>query len=190
MKQHSRSHTICLLAVGAAVALLATAAEPEPDPSPKLDEFSAKGLRFQCSLVKTNFIVGEPVNVSCLVTNTTDVVKPLAWHPSSGSHYCLVKGETSWMDGILPLVIPELRDAIKIKTAGSASPEFILYLPPHSSLRLLLTYKPERPESFKGRVVYDPVIHGGGFVAGDEEKAKRACIFSNTIEYEVTHGDK
>jgi len=67
----------------------------------------------------------------------------------------------------------------------------VLYLPPRSSVYLRLTYKPERPEKFKGRVVYDPIIHGGGFVGAEGlEKAKQACVFSNTFEYEVTDGGK
>jgi hypothetical protein len=172
------------------VAVLARAADPKGDPLPKLDEHSAKGLQLQCILSKTNFTVGEPVNVWCLVTNTTASVKPIAWHPSTGSHFGLVMGETAWMGGILPLVIPQLREAIKIKSA-ELSPEYVLYLPPHSSIYLLLTYKPERPEKFKGRVVYDPMIHGGGFDGKEAvEKAKQACIFSNTLGYQVTDGTK
>jgi hypothetical protein len=94
------------------------------------------------------------------------------------------------MRGILPLVIPQLREAIKIKSA-ELSPEYVLYLPAHSSLNLLLTYKSERPEKFRGRVVYDPMIHGGGFFGEKAlEKAKQACIFSNTFGYQVTDGTR
>jgi hypothetical protein len=179
-----------LLPFLAATALLARAAAPEGDPLPKVDENSAKGLKFQCSLVKTKFTVGEPVNVWCWVTNTTDRVKPLVWHPSCGSHYCLVQGEKKWMSGVLPLVIPQLREPLKVRSLDFL-PEFVLYLPAHASVQLLLTYRPERPEKFKGRVVYDPLIHGGGF-AGDDalEKAKQACAFSNTFEYEVADAPK
>lgn len=186
---HHRIHTmkrfvsivsICL------IMLAAGAAEPSSDPLPKLDEDSTKGLQFHCSLVKTHFTMGEPVDIWCVVTNTTDSTKRLVWHPSTGSHYCLVRGETNWMGGILPLVLPQLRDEITIKSTGW-SPEYLLFLPSHASVTLLLTYKPERPEQFKGRVVYDPITHGGGFIGDDEvEKAKQACAFSNTFEYEVT----
>jgi hypothetical protein len=185
MKRHSANPLLWLFTVVVGIAFLASAADTEKDALPKLDQDSAKGLQVRCSVVKTNFTVGEPVNVWCLVTNTTDAIKPMVWHPSTGSHYCLVQGETAWTGGVLPLMIPQLRDAIKIKSTGS-SPEFMLFLPPHSSVSLLLTYKPERPERFKGRMVYDPVTHGGGF-SGDEafEKAKEACLFSNIFEYEV-----
>ncbi len=168
------------------LSFLAHAEDSSNKQLPKLDENSTKGLQFHCKLVKTNFVVGEPVNIWCIVTNTTDSIKPLVWHPSTGSHYCLVRGETNWMGGILPLVQPQLRDEIKVKSTGW-SPEYLLFLPPNTSVTLLLTYKPERPEQFKGRVVYDPMTHGGGFF-GDEalEKAKQACAFSNTFEYEVT----
>ena len=189
-ERHSRIPLGWMLLAFVGVAQLATAADPEKDPLPKLDEHSTKGLQFQCDLVKTSFIVGEPVNVWCLITNTSDSVKPMVWHPSTGSHYCLVKGESSWMEGILPLVVPQLREAIKIKSTGW-SPEYLLFLPPHSSVQLLLTYKPERSEKFKGKVVYDPMTHGGGFIGSAAfEKAKQACAFSNTFEYEVTDGLK
>ncbi len=187
MKQHSLN-LLWLLPMLAA--LLARAADPVGDQLPKLDEHSADGLQIQCSVVKTNFTVGEPVNVWCLVTNTTDTVKPIVWHPSSGSHYRLVEGEAPWTDGIEPLVVPQFREAIKIKSTGW-SPEYLLYLPRHSSISLLLTYKPNQPESFKGRVVYDPMTHGGTIFGPKAlEKGKRACRFSNMFEYEVKDGDR
>lgn len=172
------------------LALAAFAADSPSGSLPPVDENSAKGLHFHCTPTKTNFVVGEPVNIWCAVTNTTDSTKPLVWHPSAGSHYCLVRGETNWMGGILPRVQPQLRDAIKIKSAGWAN-EQILYIPPRASVMLMLTYMSERPEQFKGRVVYDPMIHGGGFF-GDEalEKAKQACAFSNMFEYEVSEKAK
>lgn len=190
MQHHLRTSGLGLFLLFAGIALLARAADPERDSLPKVDENSAKGLQFSCSLTKTNFTVGEPVNVWCLVTNTTDSVKPILWHPSSGSHYCLVAGETSGIAGVLPLVIPQLREPITIKSTGS-SPEYILYLPAHASLYLLLTHKSDRPQSFKGRVVYDPMTHGGGFSGQEElEKAKQACVFSNPFEYHVRHENK
>jgi len=190
MKRTPRHTVIWLLAAVIGLVQVAHTADSSNDQLSKLDEHSAKGLQFQCSLVKTNFNVGEPVNVWCAVTNTTDSIKPIVWHPSTGSHYCLVRGETNWMGGILPLVQPQLRDEIKIKSTGW-SPEYILHLQPHSSVTLLLTYKAERSEKFQGRVVYDPNTHGGGFFGDDAlEKAKEACAFSNPFEYEVTDGEK
>jgi hypothetical protein len=157
---------------------------------PRLDEQSAKGLQIQCSPAKTNFVVGEPVNLWCVITNTTDVVKPVAWHPSSGSHFCLAKNEDSWMTGILPQVLPQLDNSVRIRSVAG-SPEYVLLLPPHSSLRLLLTHKPERSAKFRGIVVYDPLTHGGGFFGNEGlEKAKRACVFSREFEYEVSDSEK
>jgi hypothetical protein len=152
---------------------------------PTLDEHSATGLQFHCSLQETNFAVGESINIWCAVTNTTDSIKPVIWSLSVGMHYCIVTDETNWMSGITPLVQPQLRDEIKVKPTGW-SPENIFYLPPHSSVILLLTYKADRPQRFKGRLVYDPMTHGGS-VYGDEalKKAKQACAFSNIFEYEV-----
>jgi hypothetical protein len=188
MKFIFRLARIWLLA--AAVGLSSLIYTADSAPLPKLDENSAKGLQFHCRPAKTNFVVGEPVNIWCTVTNSTGTTKPMVWHPSAGSHYCLVPGETNWMGGILPLVQPQLRDGIKITSTGW-SPEHLLFLPPHTSVTLLLTYKPERGEQFKGRLVYDPMTHGGGFFGEDAlENAKHACAFSNTFEYEVTDGVK
>jgi len=161
---------------------VALAADPPSDSLPPLDKNSAKGLEFYCTLAKTNFVVGEPVNIWCAVTNTTDSTKP---HPFVGSHYCLVRGETNRTGGLLPRVLPQLKEAIKIKSAGWAN-EQILYIPPHASVMLLLTYKSGRPEQFKGRVVYDPIMHGGWGTEDD----KQACAFSNTFEYEVMGKDR
>ncbi len=89
----------------------------------------------------------------------------------------------------MPLVSPQLREGITVKSADS-SPENVLYLPPGSFILLRLSYKPERAERFRGRVVYDPMTHGGGFFGDDAlEKAKQACVFSDIIEYEVTDKD-
>jgi hypothetical protein len=44
---------------------------------------------------------------------------------------------------------------------------------------------------FRWLVVYDPDVHGGGFFGAEAlEKAKRACLFSNTFEYEVRAAGK
>lgn len=189
MKDRSQRSNVWLLPVFTGLVLLTTAAGPEGDQLPRLDENSGKGLQFHCRPAKTTFTVGEAVNVWCLVTNITDSVKSIVWHPSAGSHYCLVQGETSRMEGILPRVIPQLRETFEIKSAGWW-PGYVLYLPPHASVRLLVTYKPERPERFRGRLVYDPITHGGGFL-GEEalKKAQQARVVSNTLEYEVTDSD-
>lgn len=185
MKRAPRHAARWLLPAVVGASILGYAADTSDDRLPKLDQDSAKGLQFQCSLVKSSFTVGEPVNIWCAVTNTTDSTRPIVWHPSTGSHYCLIRGETNWMGGILPLVLPQLQSEIRIKSA-EWSPEYLLYLPPHGSVTLLLTYRPERPEKFRGRVVYDPITHGGGFAGAEAlEKAKQACAFSNTFEYEV-----
>jgi hypothetical protein len=165
------------------------AADASSNSLPQLDEDSAKGLQFHCRPAKTNFVVGEPVKIWCAVTNTTDSTKALVWHPSAGSHYRLVRGDTNWMEGLLPLVQPQLRNEIKIKSTGW-SPEYLLFLPPHTSVTLLLTHT-AGPERFQGRVVYDPMTRGGGFFGEKAfEKAKQACAFSNTFEYEVTDKPK
>jgi hypothetical protein len=138
-------------------------------------------------LTKTNFLVGEPVNIWCAVSNTTDGSKPLIW-ASESQHFGVAHDETTWFEGILPLVTPQLRDGIKTKSTGWAN-EQILYIPPHASVTLLLTYNASlNPKQFKGIVVYDPPgSPGGGYVGGEGlEEARKLCGFSNTFEYEVT----
>jgi hypothetical protein len=66
---------------------------------PSSDEYSAKGLQFDCMVTKTNFLVGEPVNIWCAVTNTTDSTKPLRW-ASESSHFGVAHDETTWFEGI------------------------------------------------------------------------------------------
>lgn len=119
------------------------------------------------------------IRVLCQVSNTTDSVKPIVCHPSAGSHYCLVQNATSWLAGILPVVIPQLWEGIRTKPTGW-SPEHILYLSSHSSVHLQMTYKPEHPEKFKGRVVYDPMTHGGGF-SGDDACRRQSRPVSSRI---------
>jgi len=66
----------------------------------------------RCDAAQKKFEVGEPVNIWCTVTNTTDGVKPIAWHPSAGSHFCLVNGEAVKFEGILPLAIPQIQEPL------------------------------------------------------------------------------
>jgi hypothetical protein len=51
----------------------------KPDLLPKLDGESAKGLEIECRLTQTTFVVGEPVNIWCTVTQLsqkTEAAKP------------------------------------------------------------------------------------------------------------------
>jgi hypothetical protein len=79
--------------------------------SPSSDEYSAKGLQFDCMLTKTNFLVGESVNIWCAVSNTTDSTKPLRWQ-CLGVSFAVVHDETNWFEGFEPRITPQLRDGI------------------------------------------------------------------------------
>jgi hypothetical protein len=153
---------------------------------PKLDGSSAKGLEIECRLVKTKFVVGEPVNMWCTVRNTTDSIKPIGWHSNTGLHFCCVQGNNPRREGLLPRAYPQIRSPIMIKSKGM-QPGYILFLPPRKSMQILLTHKPRRPVKFKGRIIYDPVAPRGGTVPMNEEGPpwKNEWVYSNEFEYEV-----
>jgi len=179
--------TLSAFLVAFGTAIIARGADQKDTPLPKLDGPSAKGLQIECHVQQTKYAVGEPVNIWCAVTNTTDNIKPIGWHPSTGLHFCCVQGDTASFEGLLPLVIPQIRDSLLIKSKDS-QPGYIIYLPPHKSLQLLLTYKAERPIKFRGKVVYDPLDPRNGFAASTKEKGppwKNEWVYSNTFEYEV-----
>jgi hypothetical protein len=174
--------------------------EPEAGPGtgkrselPKLDGKSGKGLKIECRLTKVQFAVGEAVNVWCTVTNTTDSIKSIGWHSNTGEHFCLVERDRATREGVLPRAYPQLRSAIMIKSKVM-HPGYILFLPPRESIQVLLTYEAERPEKFKGRIVYDPVAPREGRVVTDGEEDgppwKGEWVCSNELEYEVIEGGK
>jgi hypothetical protein len=159
---------------------------------PELDAQSAKGLQMNCEVVKKQFVVGEPVNIWCTVTNTTDSIKPIGWHPSAGLYFCLVQGEAFKFGGVLPLAIPQIREPITVKS-GNGRIGYVLYLPAHKTLTIMLTYKPERAEKFRGRIVYDPGEPRDGWAFMNKEEGppwKNDWIYSNVFEYQVEAGEK
>jgi hypothetical protein len=184
MKRQLRNPALWVIPIIAGVALQANAADPEQDQLRKLDEHSAKGLHIECHPTKRHFVIGEPVNLQCVLTNTTDSIKRIASYPAVEMHFYCAKDEASWGNGFYPQVTPQIRPPMRVE-------HMAILLPPHTSLELLLSHKPDRSKSFGGIVVYDPDIHGGGFWGNDAlEKAKRACIFSNRFEYEVGAAEK
>ena len=157
----------------------------ETAPLPKLDGRSAKGLELECSLVQATFAVGEPVNIWCTVKNTTDSTKPVGWHPFGGGHFCQVQGDKPGWGGLLPTVVPHLDRPIMITSRDV--PGYVLFVPPHESIQILLTHKEDRPGKFKGRAVYDPVDPRDGTreLTKDGPPWKDELLFSNEFEYEV-----
>lgn len=84
----------------------------------------------------------------------------------------------------MPEIAPEIRPPIGVEPGA-------ILLPPRSTLKVLFSTKSNRPGMFRWLVVYDPDVHGGGFFGAEAlEKAKRACLFSNTFEYEVRAAGK
>jgi uncharacterized protein YegJ (DUF2314 family) len=155
--------------------------DPEPGQLPKEEEYSTTGLRVECHPEKPKFVIGEPVILRWTVTNTTDGIKRIGSYPSPAAHFRCVENEDSWISGAIPQATPEIDPPITRN-------DFEIILPPHATLDILLTFKSVHTGMI---VVYDPSLHGGGFFGKDAlEKAKRACIFSKTIEYEVTVAKK
>lgn len=156
---------------------------------PILDGNSSKGLEIECSLTKSKFMIGEPVNVWCMVRNTTDIVKPVGWHSNTGLHFCYVQGDKKTVEGLLPRAFPQLKDPVMMKSRDM-QPDYVLFIPPQKSILFILTHKPERPEKFKGRVCYDPVAPRDGWITtkvGENDPPwKNELIFSNEFEYEMT----
>jgi len=189
MKKLSCCASIVLL-VAASVAYTGETAG-EAISLPKLDGSSAKGLEIECRLVKTKFVVGEPVNMLCTVRNTTDSIKPIGWHSNVGLHFCCVEGNNVMREGVLPRAYPRLPSPIMIKSKGAFQPGYILFLPPGESMQILLTHKPDRPVKFKGRIVYDPVApRGAAFITKDGPPWKNEWVYSNEFEYEVIAVEK
>lgn len=165
-----------LLTLVAGTTLLVNAADSELGDLPEL---STAGLEIECHPEKTKFVIGEPIILRCAITNTTDTTKRIRSH-SPYTHFRCVKNEASWFSGACPKAALEIRPPIK-------RIEYEILLPAHTQLDVVLTLKSSRAQVFSGILVYDPGIHGGGFFGSDSlEKAKRACLFSKTFEYEVT----
>jgi hypothetical protein len=158
----------------------------EPASLPELDGKSAKGLEIECRLVKARFAVGEPVNVWCTITNATDSAKPIGWHPSAGGYFCQVQGDKVTWEGLLPMAIPQLDRPIIIKS-NEVRPGYVLFIPAHESIRVLLTHKEDRPVKFKGRIIYDPLDPRGSWAVTNKHGPPWTTewVFSNEFEYEV-----
>jgi hypothetical protein len=119
------------------------------------------------------------------VKNTTDGIKPVGWHPFGGGHFCQAQGDKAAWAGLLPTAIPHLDRPIKITSKDG--PGYVLFVPAHESIRILLTHKEDRPGKFKGRVMYDPLAPRGGWdgTTKDGPPWKDEWLFSNEFEYEV-----
>src|SRR5690349_18326642 len=138
--------------------LLFTTISVHSDSTPFFNDTNetSHALTIQCSLTQKTFRTDEPVNVWCTVTNTSNTTQPIQWHPSCGVHFCLTQSRFKpWQGGVLPLPIPLIERPMLIKS-HEFRPFYTLYLPPKQSMRIILSYRPDRPESFRGRVVYDP----------------------------------
>jgi hypothetical protein len=143
-------------------------------------DFSASGLEMQCHPVKTNFAMGEPQIFRCAITNTTDSDKRISLDVAPGLHFHFSKDEASWSTGFHPKVAPQIRPPLRHEPGA-------IVLPPHTTLEIQFTNQSSRPGAFRWLAVYDPDVHGGMIVENEGlEKAKKACVFSNTFEYEVT----
>jgi len=185
---------LLLLSVFALVACAVAAPEGtsrKATPLPALDGKSGKGLKIECRLVKNRFAVGEPINMWCTVTNTTDSTKPVGWHPNTGVHFRCVREGKATRGGVLPRAFPQFRVPTMVKSQDMR-PGYILYVPPKASVQILLSHRAERPKKFRGTIIYDPVglrgIWGGKLEDGPPWKGE--WVRSNVFEYEVVEATK
>jgi len=182
MNKHLQQLPLWLCTFLAGAALLVNAAGSEPSDLLQADEYSKEGLQMECQPVKTKFVIGESVILRCSITNSTGSEKRIrSYLPRA--HFRFIENEMTWLSGSSPEVTLQIRPPIK-------SNEFEILLPAHTQLDILLTLSSARAQVFRGMLVYDPALHGGGFFGSDAiEKARRACLFSKTFEYEVTHAE-
>ena len=194
MKRYSTTSGLLLLLLLVAAGLLASAADFEFTRLPELPDIrKAKGLQIRCSPAKTNFVVGELVNLECVVTNTSDSPVVVLCNELGSSCFKIAEDEASWHTGVLPSSVrPQfLHDSNGTRKCDPS--ESIMILQPHASLDLLLSYGNgiRSAGRIKGIIVYDPALHGGGFFGKkQEEEAKQASVFSQPFEYEVMDAAK
>jgi hypothetical protein len=124
--------------------------------------------------------VGEPVTFRCVITNTTDSIKRVPLYGGPAHHFVFMQDEAAWPSGALPEVTLQIHPPL-------TRDQDAIVLPPHSTLEVRLSLKSMNAGVFKRVAVYDPdASHGGGFIGAEGlAKAKKACLFSNTFEFEV-----
>lgn len=172
-----------------ALCCAAPAASANADDLPELTEDSAKGLTMKCVMQDDTITSGgaQPVVIYCTITNTTKDIKPIRWNGHSNINYLLrPTDDTMRGSGAIPMILPQLREPLLIRS-DTAMPGYILYLPPGKSMRVIFTYRPKRPHSFKGRLVYDPVF-SRPLRFGDDGEAppwQDQLVESNVFSFEV-----
>jgi len=177
----------------AATVYLSAADVRKIDRLPDLDAKATTGLGMQAKPVRPTFKVGEQVKLLCTITNNSDSIKPLAWW-NGGLHFTCIRGEaTDRLGGLLPESYPEIPEPIQIRSKPNLPrPGYILYLPPHQSLTFRLTYRAASPETFRGRICYDPLAPRAGVDPPVESPSswKHSQLFSNMLEYEIVEPPK
>ena len=172
------------------------AATPAPGPSqpsplaklPPLDKDSAKGLVLKAGTQKPVYTVGEKVFVDAEISNPTGQLTPIGWNTATGNHFVVMQGEKITMEGLLPQVIPEMRESLTVGP-GMPDTEKVLYLPPGHKVSLLLDCgKAEKPGAFRVRVGYDPLMPRNGWVSDpktDNPPWLDQVLVSDWFEYKV-----
>ncbi|MCX7044360.1 MAG: protein kinase [Candidatus Sumerlaeota bacterium] len=127
---------------------------------PKQDGKSANGLRMECSSGNKSFSsFGDEIAwIRCRFTNTTSETKPITWSIGCGNNFCLLRSPDPFGCTLLP--VPELdsEKSFVIKDGRPPAVEKILYLPPGESVGFrLITVPYYEPQTFTGRVAYDPL---------------------------------
>jgi hypothetical protein len=184
---------------------LSASDEGKVDQLPALDDSTTKGLVMKAKPVRPTFKVGEHVKIICTITNNSDSVKPLGWW-DKGLHFTCLRGEEGGvLCGVSPCSYPEIPEPIQIRSKPLPRPGYILYVPPHESLTFHLSHKAEKPERFRGRMLYDPLAPRAGVecITGNASSKprigdlrqplsslKQSRLISGVFEYEIVERPK
>jgi hypothetical protein len=156
---------------------------------PKLEADSAKGLRLECSPSRERFSTNERVRINCRVINTTRETKPVGWTIGTGANFCLCPSNEPYWGGLLPEPIPHLSESLVVKDGYPLPAQKIPYLPPSQVVDFTLDcgYY-DKPQKFKGRIVYDPIPMRNGWVSTNQTAGPPwadQLIGSETFAFEV-----
>jgi len=194
----------------AALDILRKAADHAPSKSsaetsgdqPVLPTETAEGLRLSCKPARPRFSSEESVWITCQITNTTSVTKPVPWSIALGNHFRLTPtSEPIWVGELVPRASPLLGgEKYVMKDGYPPFAEKILYLPAGKSVEFQLDCgQYAKPQKFEGHIVYDPSSKRNWDLLYDpinkrylpppqQFRADQLAV-SNTFSFEVVAGD-
>ena len=156
-----------------------------PAALPAVDTNSAKGLRLECRPIAAKFATDQRVGINCRVINTTSETKAVRWSINGGNNFCLTpSSQPVGSGGLMPQPLPSLDKAYLIKDDYPPFTQKILYLPPGETVEIHLDCGYfERPQTFSGRIVYDP-LSPRNWVSTDSNWTNELAV-SDVFTFEV-----